>query len=223
MTAEFGTGGRRAYRSPAREASARETRRRIVTSATDLFLTQGYASTSIRAVSIAAGVAEKTVYLQFANKTALLRAVVETAIVGDDEEIPVAERDWFQSVVAEHHLNQKLHRLVNGTSGLHERTGDVFAMARGAAAVDPEAAALWAQGKQGHLADMTRLARSFDSDGLIPAGSTFDWAVNTLYILLGPESWQLARTELRLDPEGYREWLLNSLVRAFRQADTAQG
>ena len=82
MTTDAGPRRRRAYRSPAREAAARETRRRIVTSATDLFLTQGYAATPVRAVSIAAGVAEKTVYLQFASKTALLKAVVETAIVG---------------------------------------------------------------------------------------------------------------------------------------------
>jgi hypothetical protein len=41
--------------------------------------------------------------------------------------------------------------------------------------------------------------------------------------LLGPESWQLARTELRLDPEGYREWLLNSLSRAFQHAGAARG
>ena len=85
----------RAYDAPKRQAAARETRRRIRSAATALFLAQGYAATSMRAVALAAGVAEKTVYLQYATKTALLKEVVETAIVGDDDEVPVAARGWF--------------------------------------------------------------------------------------------------------------------------------
>jgi AcrR family transcriptional regulator len=189
-----------------------------VAAATTLFLADGYAATPVRAVASAAGVAEKTVYLQFATKLALLKAVVETAIVGDDDEVPVAGREWFQAVVAEQDLNEKLRKLVAGSSALLERTGATFAMAQGAASVDPDAAALWAQGKQGHLADMTRLAESFLAGDLLPAGATLDWAIQLLYILIGPESWQLARIELGLDPKAYQDWLLNSLTRSLQPA-----
>lgn len=215
-TSDVESPGRRTYRSPGRQAASLATRRRVVAAASTLFLADGYAATPVRAVAMAAGVAEKTVYLQFATKAALLKAVVETAIVGDDAAVPVAERDWFKAVVREDDLDQKLKRLVAGTSVLHERTGPVFAMARGAAAVDLEAAALWAQGKLGHQADMTRLADSFETAGLLPGGTTRNWAAQLLYILLGPESWQLARIELGLDPVGYQDWLRTSLTHSFR-------
>ena len=86
---------KRGYRSPRRLAAARETRARICAAARELFLADGYAATSMRAIAAAAGVAEKTVYLQFATKSAVLKMVVETAIVGDDEAVPAAERSWF--------------------------------------------------------------------------------------------------------------------------------
>src|SRR3954454_8695963 len=90
-----GTDGKREYRSPRRLAAARQTRARICAAARELFLANGYAATSMRAIAAAAGVAEKTVYLQFATKSAVLKEMVETAIVGDDEAIPAADRSWF--------------------------------------------------------------------------------------------------------------------------------
>jgi tetracycline repressor-like protein len=88
-----GSSGRPSH-SPRRQEAAAETRRRIRQAARQLFVANGYAATSIRAVAERAGVAEKTVYLAFPTKTDLLK---EVAIVGDDQPIPVAERDWWQS------------------------------------------------------------------------------------------------------------------------------
>jgi AcrR family transcriptional regulator len=214
-TQNEGTTTRRRYKAPAREAAARETRRRIVAAARRLFLADGYAPTSVRAVAAEAGVAEKTVYLQFDTKSALLKAVVETTIVGDDEEVPASGRQWFLDVVAESELDAKLRLLVAATSDLHERTGAVFTMARGAAAVDPDVADLWAFGKRGHRADMTILADSFAQAGLVPPGLSDTWVMQLLYALLGPETWQLVRGELDVDEQGYRDWLYASLRRAF--------
>ena len=94
----------------------------------------------MRAVALAAGVAEKTVYLQYATKTALLKEVVETAIVGDDDDVPVAARGWFTDALGEPDPRAKLDLIVDGTTALHERTGPMFSVARGAAAVDPDVA-----------------------------------------------------------------------------------
>jgi AcrR family transcriptional regulator len=209
---------KREYRSPRRLAAARETRARICAAAAALFLADGYAATSIRAIASAAGVAEKTVYLQFATKSAVLKEVVETAIVGDDEAIPAAARSWFLEAVAETDLDRKLNQLVALTCDLHQRSGLVFAVARGAAAVDPDVAALWAAGKQGHLSDMTRMARSFEDASLLPPGLDVGWATTTLYVLLGPETWQLIRIELEQDEGSYRTWLFSQLRQVFTAA-----
>ncbi len=215
MTAADERTTRRPYHAPQRLAGALETRQRIIDAARELFLADGYAATAVRTVARSAGVAEKTVYLQFDTKSALLKAVVETAIVGDDEAVPAAERDWFLDVVAQTSLEPKLQRLVAATSALHERTGAIFMMARGAAAVDAEAAGLWAFGKQGHRADMTILANSFQAVGLLPPGLTVGWLTDLLYVLIGPETWQLGRVELEQNEQDYVAWLYASLYRTL--------
>lgn len=206
---------RRQYRSPAREAAALETRARVSAAAAELFLANGYASTSVRAIAQRAKVAEKTVYLQFENKGELLKAVVEQAIGGDDQPTPAAEREWFREVLDEPDPALKLGLLAHGSAALHQRTGRLFAMARGAAAVDQEAAAQWARGKRGHARAMGRLADNFLELGMLPEGRDTDWATNVLYVLLGPETWQLMTGERGHDDAGYAAWLESTLRATF--------
>ncbi len=213
---------RRPYRSPSREAAAHKTRRRVSAAAAELFMAQGYAATSMRAIAQHAQVAEKTVYLQFENKSELLKRVVEEAIVGDDQPVPVAERDWFQHVLSETDPARKLQLLAKGSAALHDRTGRYFAMARGAAEVDKDAAALWAMGKRGHASDMARLADNLEQHGLLPAGRDTRWATSLLYVMLGPETWQLMTAELGHDNDTYQEWLENTLRASFPPGDRGE-
>ena len=119
--------------------------------------------------------AEKTVYLQFETKSALLKEVVETAIVGDDDAIPAADRDWFHAVVDQTELDQKLRQLVDATSALHERSGAVFAMARGCRRHRP-------RGRRPVGVRQTRPSGRHDPTGpapsktdQLPAGLDIDW------------------------------------------------
>jgi hypothetical protein len=145
----------------------------------------------------------------------LLKEVVETAIVGDDDDVPVAARGWFSEALGEPDPGTKLQLIVDGTTALHERTGPMFSVARGAAAVDPDVAQLWASGKKGHRADMGRLAVALGEARMIPPGRDVEWATTVLYVLLGLETWDLVRVELDHDVEGYRTWLLTSLQYTF--------
>ena len=223
MASSSDPGPRRRYSSPAREASAALTRRRIVDAAERLFVGSGYVATSVRSIAQAAGVAEKTVYLQFETKPAILKAVVDSAIVGPEPEVPVSRSRWFLEVLAQSRLDRKVELLAQGTSALHERTGPVFAVAREAASVDPAVASLWSRGKRRHLSDMTTMAHSFAEHGLIPAHLSVDWATELLYVLVGPENWHLIRRELGHDERHYREWLRTTLAQALEDGSPATG
>jgi AcrR family transcriptional regulator len=61
-------------------AAALELRDRILQVATELFLTQGYGSTSIEAVAASAGISKRTFYHRFDDKAALFAAVVHRII-----------------------------------------------------------------------------------------------------------------------------------------------
>jgi len=89
---------KRRYRSVVREEAARRTRRAIVLAAGKLFEERGYGGTSLSEVAAAAGVARPTVTAAFGSKPALLREVVNEALAGDDEPVPVADRPWFRPV-----------------------------------------------------------------------------------------------------------------------------
>ena len=62
------------------QAAAQLLGQRILAIATDLFLTEGYGSTSIEAVARGAGVSKRTFYHRFKDKEALFAAVVHRII-----------------------------------------------------------------------------------------------------------------------------------------------
>jgi AcrR family transcriptional regulator len=87
----------RPYRSGAREEQARATRARILTAATAVFLDRGWAGATVRGIAAAAGVSVPTVELGFGTKARLLKAAIDVAIAGDDEDVPVLARDWTEA------------------------------------------------------------------------------------------------------------------------------
>ena len=86
----------RKYDSQVRDEAARTTRQRMVGAARELFLTNGYSGTTVRQIAAAAGVSEQTVYARIGNKAAILKAVYDVMLAGDDEPIPMAQRPEFQ-------------------------------------------------------------------------------------------------------------------------------
>src|SRR5450631_727338 len=73
--------GKRAARGgrPSR-ADALRLRERILVAATDLFLAEGYGSTTIEAVAARAGISKRTFYDRFDDKAVLFAAVVHRII-----------------------------------------------------------------------------------------------------------------------------------------------
>src|SRR4051812_42289933 len=92
--------GSRPYRSSVREEQARRTRRRIVVAARDAFLHRGYPGTTLRGVAAAAQVSLASVEQSFGTKSRLLAHVLDVAIAGDDEPVPVLDRPWAAEATA---------------------------------------------------------------------------------------------------------------------------
>ena len=92
-------GKTRTYNSPRRREQAASTRRAILAAAQRLFERDGYAATSIAAIAAGARVSNKTVYLAFESKSALLRALWNLLLRGDEGEAPVAQRQWYRKVL----------------------------------------------------------------------------------------------------------------------------
>ena len=87
--------------NPSRADRARQTRRRMLESARELFVTEGYAATTMDRIADQAGVAVQTLYYTFRTKGKLLCEVVEATAAGEDDPPPVAQRPWMQKMLDE--------------------------------------------------------------------------------------------------------------------------
>jgi TetR/AcrR family transcriptional regulator, mexJK operon transcriptional repressor len=92
--------GRRPGGRPSRDEAPR-LRERILEVATELFLAEGYGTTSIEAVAERAGVSKRTFYHRFENKAALFAAVVHRIIeqIRPPPNVPLLEGSSLHNIL----------------------------------------------------------------------------------------------------------------------------
>src|SRR5512139_1844715 len=90
---------KRPYNSARRQAQARETRRQIIEAARLLFSEHGYTGATIEAIAEEAGVAPETIFATFGNKRTILAAVIDVAVGGDAQPVPLLQRPGPQAVL----------------------------------------------------------------------------------------------------------------------------
>src|SRR4051794_27760469 len=99
--------GRR-YDSSRRQEQARATQLHVLRTAVDLFVTQGYARTTITEIASAAGVSPETIYGAFKNKATLLHRAWDITVGGDDQDVAFHERPEIKALANEPDLGKRL-------------------------------------------------------------------------------------------------------------------
>ena len=93
----------RRYSSAVRAEQRRATRQRVLDAARALLLSRGYGGATIEAIARRAGVSVQTIYNTVGGKAAVLKAVYDTMLAGDDEPVPVMHMYRHDDgVLAEH-------------------------------------------------------------------------------------------------------------------------
>lgn len=202
----------RTYNSTGRRQGARATRRRIREAAERLFVERGYVATTIEAIAAQAGVAVQTVYFVFGNKRALLSEVLDVAVVGDDAPVPLAERPWLQEVRAERDPVQALGLAAHHGGRLLARMAALYEVLRGAAATDPEIAALLRQSKEERLATQTAWVRLLAERGSLVPGLDAARAGDIVFALFSHELYQLLVVDRGWSPDDWERWLTATLA-----------
>jgi AcrR family transcriptional regulator len=136
---------KRSYRSSVREQSADRTRRTIVNAAAELFVTRGYAGTTIDAVAEGAGVSRRTVFSSVGSKVELLKTAWDWAVGGDEEPIAMVDRPEIARMRGERDPETLVGLWVAQVVRVGRRSGALALVLARAVDVDPEAAALQAR------------------------------------------------------------------------------
>ena len=179
---------RRRYRSPRRAAQARQTRMAILDAAHDLFVERGYGTTTIADIAAAASVAPETVYSAFRNKPTLLKTLADVRAAGDDEPVPVAQREPFLRILEEPDVHRKLRLYAAAARGMLERgVGEVQLVVRAAAAADPKIAKLWSELKRQRLVGAARMAEHLAGARLLRADLSVERARDLIWVAIAPE------------------------------------
>lgn len=204
------TGSRTKSRISKAEQS-RATRQRIVAAATTLFLRDGFLSATMTAIAKEAGVAVQTLYLSFANKTAILSAAFDTAVAGDDEPVPIVERDWYMTLTSDPSGPASVASFFDASASIIERSTPLYAVIR-AASAEPEIAELLANNKRERHAALVGVADRLARKKGFRKGLSPEDAAGIMYALSSSESYLLLVTEHGWPREQWRKWTLSTLT-----------
>jgi AcrR family transcriptional regulator len=206
-----GSAPKRSYRSPLREQNAQRTRQAVVTAATRLFLERGYAATSLADIAAAAAVARPTAFAAFGSKPALLRQVIDQAMAGDDDPVPVAERPWFRPVWQAATPGAVLDAYAQVCKLINGRAARLMEVVRRAADEGPEISELWASLQRNRRAGAAMVARHLATLAPVPDYFEAERATDIIWIFNDPAHYDALVNQRGWTEDDYADWTADQM------------
>lgn len=194
------------------QARTRLARAAVVQAARTLFLDRGYAGTTIEAISGASDVPAATVYRLFSSKLGILKALIDVSIAGDDQAVPLQDRDSARELLAGTDPRKQLTGFAGMCREINARSGAVYQILLSASGSDPGAAALLSEYTRQRQEGQGRIARSLARAGALPPALTQRDAADIIHALMSPELYRLLVSDRGWAPERYQQWLAGTLI-----------
>jgi AcrR family transcriptional regulator len=198
--------GKRRYDSTRRREQAAVTGREILEAAQRLFEERGYAATTMAAIAAAAGVALKTVYVAFETKSGVLRSLWHLRLRGDEDDVPVGERQWFRDVLEEPDPERQLRLTARNSRAVKLRAANLMRVMRDAAGGDADIAALWQRIQDDFYANQRSIVDALADKQALAPGLDAARAADILWTLNHPDLWQLLVGERGWSADEYERW-----------------
>ena len=180
-----------------------------------LFTTSGWAGTGMRDVAAEAGVATETVYAYFPSKRDLLQAVVDLAVVGDNQPVALAERAEF-AAIGQGTREERINAAARLLTGVHVRTAAFTKVLREAANNDQGIAALLDATRERQRRDVTAAAE------LIIGGEVGETDRDGVWALASPEVYLLLVESSGWTVDRYEAWMSEMLARAVPRSSSKE-
>ena len=158
-----------------------------------------------------AGVSVQTVYNTVGSKPAVLKAVYDLALAGDDEPMPMAQRPSFQAVLDAADATSALNCYAAFSRGMYDRAGGLLRVLLAQAAADPElvqfAATIDSERRTGNTIVVRHLATTFG----LPESLTEARAIDIVWTLTAPEVADRLIGRCQWSSDDYETWLARTL------------
>jgi AcrR family transcriptional regulator len=206
------------------EATRRETRRRLLAAARAEFAERGYAAATVIRIAERADVSVQTLYSNWGNKRNLLRAVMESAVTGDDDVPLEAAGQPPRNLTATldpgdaKDPRRLLAHLVHQYRLLAERSAVGWQTYRDGAAIDPDIAADWQQLSDARRQGFHAMIARFPAGALRP-GLTHAAAADTAWVIASPDTHDLLVRRAGYSYDELEEWVAATLTAALLRDD----
>jgi AcrR family transcriptional regulator len=202
---------KRPYQSPLRRAQAQSTRLTIVEAAARLFIADGYVGTSMDDIAAAAGVSRATLFSSVGGKSAILKAALDIAVVGDDEPVPLPQRPWAIAVRNEPDPNRMIDAYAGMITEVSGRVAEIYEALRGAIGADVEVKEVWKAMRTERRGGAAGFVGFVVARGALRAGVDRKRAADVVWVLIDPGTYHLLVQEMRWTPAQFRSWLAETL------------
>jgi len=196
-----------------RAMQVQQTRERIMSAAAALFVERGYASTTLQAVAVAAGVAVETVYSRFGNKMNLLSAILEKGVVRWEDGRDVLDQPEIVEIESTADHRQQLRLLAAFSRGILERTYTAHRILRTAAAADASAAELQERDAQRRYKGQRAYIDMLLANVRLRVGLTSEDAADSYSALANPETYAFLVVARGWTADKFQQWLADALIR----------
>jgi AcrR family transcriptional regulator len=213
MEAMAGNVKRRPYNVANRQASSRETKKRIMAAARETIIQHGYRGATVARIADKAEVNVDTVYALVGRKPVILRELIEQSISGTDEPVVAEERDYVRAILAEPDPRAKLAIYAKATCSIQGRLAPLFLALRDAARTEPDADRVWHEISNRRAANMRKFASDIRDTGALRQGLTIAEAADVLWATNSSELYVLMTVERRWSVDRYERWLADTWER----------
>lgn len=212
---DAGGSPRRRYHSPKRALAARERRRRMRAVAERLFMRDGYEPTTMLRIAAEAGVAERTLYLAYPSKAALLAEIIQVGVRGGEGDEPLTRRAPWVEMLAATSVAEVVARFAGGGAALMSRAARALWLGEANAASDPQLQQARQRGHANIRADMSEFATALSDRGALAPAVEVQHAAAILFAICANETVFLRLTdECDWTPDQYAG-LIDKLITAL--------
>ena len=213
----------RAYDNSSRAEAALATRRRIIEAARDMLLRDGYHAMSVSALASTAGVSAQTVYNAVGGKAAVVKAVYDVLLVGDDAPVAMQDRPEFQAMSAAPDRESFVRAYAALCATIYERVGPLLGVLLaqgpgGDAGLQEFVATIDRERRVGN----TNALNALDAAHGIPPHLDRERFIDIVWTVTAPEIYDRFVRRCGWTHTMYAAWLAEAVVAVFDRASTHQ-
>lgn len=212
----------RAYDNSSRAEAALATRRRIIEAAREMLLRDGYHAMSVAGLAANAGVSAQTVYNAIGGKAAVVKAVYDVLLVGDDAPVAMQDRPEFRAMSTAPDREGFVRAYAALCATIYERVGPLLGvlLAQGAGGDT---------GLQEFVATIDRERRTGNTNALnaleaahgLPPRLDRERFIDIVWTVTAPETYDRFVRRCGWTHAMYAAWLAEALVAIFVRASAA--